>query len=86
MSGYSGTMTDQLTRNQYFKAFYDAILNDMAKHGTRPSFAGISSASAPTYELTYSGGQYVLTLTDTNNVLSDYHVTDSAGLNCSIKQ
>ena len=62
---------------------YDAILADMAKHNTRPSFTG-TSASVPTYELTQSGGQWVLTLTDTNNVLSDFYVSNSGGLTTSI--
>ena len=84
MSGHSGTMTQQLTSNQYFKAFYDAILADMENHGTRPSFMSGSQTTAPTYELTQSGGQYVVTLTDTNNVLSDFYVSASAGLSTSI--
>lgn len=83
MSGHSGTMTAQLTRNQYFNAFYTAILDDMAKHNIRPSFTGTASG-APTYELTQSGGQWVLTLTDTNNVLSDYYVQNSGGVTASI--
>ena len=83
MSGHSGTMTEQLTSSKYLKAFYDAILSDMAKHGTRPSFTG-TAASIPTYELTESGGQYVLTLTDTNNVLSDFYVSSAGGLSASI--
>ena len=84
MSGHTGTMTEQLCRNQYFKAFYDAILSDMAKHGTRPSFTSISTASAPLYELTQSGGQWTVTLTDTNNVLSDYYVANANGLSATI--
>lgn len=43
-----------------------------------------SAASAPVYEMTGSGGQWVLTLTDTNNVLSDYYVQSSGGVNATI--
>lgn len=84
MSGHTGTMTEQLTRNQYFKAYYDKILNDMANHKVVPSFMQNSPGNAPIYELTQDGNQYKIQLTDTNNVLSDYYVTDSAGLNISI--
>ena len=84
MAGHSGTMTQQLTSNPYLRAFYDAILADMAKHTIRPSFATGSTLSAPTYELTQSGGQWRVTLTDTNNILSDYYVADSAGMSATI--
>ncbi|MDR1464263.1 MAG: Cys-Gln thioester bond-forming surface protein [Oscillospiraceae bacterium] len=84
MSGYSGTMTQQLTANPYFKSFYDRILSDMANHGTRPSFMSGSTTTAPVYELTQSGGQYTVTLTDNNNVLSDFYVSNAGGLSASI--
>ena len=53
MSGYSGTMTEQYTRNKYLKAYYDAILSDMAKHYTRPSFTAYTPGAAQTYEMEY---------------------------------
>jgi LPXTG-motif cell wall-anchored protein len=84
MSGHSGTMTEQLTRNPYFKAFYDAILSDMAGHETIPSFMRSSPGNALTYELTQSGGQWRLTLTDANNALSDFYVSDPAGMSVNI--
>lgn len=82
-SGHSGTMTAQLTANKYLKAFYDAILADMADHGTRPSFTGTALA-APVYELTETGGSWSLTLKDNKNVLSDYYVSSSGGVSASI--
>ena len=84
MSGHSGTMTQQLTSNSYFKAFYDAILADMAKHYTIPSFARSIASMAQTYELTPDGGQYRVTLTDTNNMLPDFYVANNGGLSVSI--
>ena len=83
MSGHSGTMTEQLTRNKYLKRFYDAILEDMRKHDIAPDFAG-SSLNPPVYELTPSGGQYKATFTDKNGVLEDYYVSNSAGLTTQI--
>ena len=53
MSGYSGTMTEQYTRNKYLKAYYDAILSDMARHYTRPSFTAYTPGAAKTFELEY---------------------------------
>jgi len=83
MSGHTGTMTEQLTRNSYFRNFYNAILNDMERHNIRPSFTG-SSLTAPVYDMTESGGQYRVSLTDTNGVLSEYYISNNAGLNASI--
>lgn len=83
MSGYSGTMTEQLTSNPYFKAYYDAILSDMAQHSIRPSFTG-TALNTPTYELSQSGSQWTLTLTDKNNVLSNYYVSNAGGLHATI--
>jgi hypothetical protein len=84
MSGHSGTMTQQLTANAHLKRYYDAILAKMAKHYTIPSFAGFSTADAPTYAMNYVNGQYTLTLTDTNGVLSEFMGTDAGGLGVSV--
>ena len=83
MSGYSGTMTEQYTRNKYLKAYYDAILSDMARHYTRPSFTAYTPGAAKTFELEYKNGKYTVTLTDSNNMLSDYYVSVSGGVNAS---
>lgn len=84
VSGYSGTMTEQYTRNPYFKKYYDLILADMAAHYKRPSFTAAVPSAAKTYEMEYTGGQYTLTLTDTNNVLSDFYVSASGGVNTKV--
>lgn len=82
--GHSGTMTEQLTSNPYLKYWYDSILADVANHYKIPSFANSISSQAQTYELTPSGGQYKLTMTDTNGVLSNYYVHNSAGMSVNI--
>ena len=84
MSGYSGTMTEQYCRNKYLKAYYDKILADMASHYTRPDFTSDKPGTAKTYELSYSGGKYTLTLTDKNNVLNKYYVSSSGGVSVKI--
>lgn len=84
MSGYSGTMTEQYTSNQYLRHFYNLILSDMASHYTRPSFTSNVPVSAQTYEMNYANGQYSVTLTDTNNVLSNYYVSADGGASVTI--
>ena len=84
LEGYSGTMTEQYTRNKYIKKYYDRILADMASHYTRPSFTSNVPASAKTYELTQANGKYTLTLTDTNHVLSKYKVTADGGATVAV--
>lgn len=84
MSGYSGTMTEQYTRNKYLKAYYDAILSDMARHYTRPSFTAYTPGAAQTYEMEYKNGKYTVTLTDSNNMLGDYYVSVSGGVSASV--
>lgn len=84
MSGYSGTMTEQYTRNKYLKAYYDAILSDMARHYTRPSFTAYTPGAAKTFEMEYKNGKYTVTLTDSNNMLGDYYVSVSGGVSASV--
>lgn len=84
MSGYSGTMTEQYTRNKYLKVYYDAILSDMTRHYTRPSFTAYTPGAAKSFELEYKNGKYTVTLTDSNNMLSDYYVSVSGGVSASV--
>ena len=84
MSGYSGTMTEQYTRNKYLKVYYDAILSDMARHYPRPSFTAYTPGAAKTFELEYRNGKYTVTLTDSNNMLGDYYVSFSGGVSASV--
>ena len=53
-------------------AVYDEIVSQLTKHNTVPSFMNGSSK-----ELEYKDGKYVLTLTDSNGVLSDYSISSS---------
>lgn len=57
--------------NSGSKAAYDQIVALMATHNTIPSFMS-DSTTGITKELSYNGGKYSLTLTDSNGVLSDY--------------
>ena len=52
---------------------YNWLLTQMQSHATIPSFASNKSSSATTYTLKYNqaADNYSLTLTDTNNTLSD---------------
>lgn len=84
MSGYSGTMTEQYTRNKYLKVYYDAILSDMARHYTRPSFTAYTPGAAKTFELEHKNGKYTVTLTDSNNMLGDYYVSVSGDVSASV--
>lgn len=53
-------------------AAYDQIVSMLTKHNTVPSFMNGSSR-----ELEYKDGKYMLTLTDTNGVLSEYSISSS---------
>ncbi len=57
-------------------AAYSQIVAGMQEHGTIPSFAS-TSRGAVVKELSWNGDKYVLNLTDTNGVLSQYHFTSS---------
>ena len=63
---------------------YDSIENQVQRHTMLPSFFSHSSASAGSYELKWDGEKYSVTLTDENNVLSNFTFTSSAaGLDIS---
>lgn len=53
------------------RAVYDEIVALLTRHNTIPSFMSASPDSAAT-AMEYQNGQYVLTLADTNGVLSEY--------------
>ena len=57
------------TNDAYISA-YQEISARLARHNTYPSFASSSASNASVYAMTYSGGQYTYTLTDSNGVLS----------------
>ena len=74
--------------NFYLNGMDDAYLDiqaKMQKHYTIPSFANSTRSSAPTYELTPDGnGKYSITLTDTNNILSQFTFTNTSQLAFSV--
>ena len=55
-----------------FSAYYDSIAASVKKHTVVPSFMDRSEEDAQTVELSWDGGRYTATLTDTNSVLSEY--------------
>ncbi len=61
---------------------YNWILSQMKTHATVPSFASNQAGSAKTYTLKYNQAKdnYSLTLTDTNNLLTDIHFTSDKGI------
>lgn len=74
--------------NFYLDGMDDAYLDiqaKMAQHYTIPSFTNSTKSSAPTYELTPDGnGKYSITLTDTNNILSQFTFTNTSQLTFSV--
>lgn len=61
-----------------FHAAYEFITSKMAAHYIIPSFAASDEAFAQTYELSSNGdGTYSITLTDTNNILSQCQFIDT---------
>lgn len=64
---------------------YDDIASQLEQHGTIPSFMNRSKSNAPSYELIADGnGKYSITLTDTNNILSQYSFTNTSNLTFSV--
>ena len=64
---------------------YNEIVTKMAKHYTIPSFAASSQSAAKTYSLTPDGsGKYSITLTDTNNILSEYTFTNTSNVTYTV--
>ena len=61
---------------------YNWILSQMKTHAAVPSFTSNQAGSAKTYTLKYNQAQdnYSLTLTDTNNLLTDIHFTSDKGI------
>lgn len=64
---------------------YSSIESQVQRHAMLPSFFSGSSAGAGSYELKWDGEKYSATLTDQNNVLSNYTFSSStAGLKFSV--
>lgn len=55
-----------------FSAYYASIEASVKKHTVVPGFMDRSEEAAQTVELSWDGGRYTATLTDTNGVLGEY--------------
>ena len=82
------SVTDYISANHPLRSLifekYNSIENQVQRHTMLPSFFSHSSASAGSYELKWDGEKYSVTLTDENNVLSNFTFTSStAGLDIS---
>ena len=58
-------------------SYYDSMVASIQKHTVVPSFCNRSVDSAKTLELEWDGSKYTTTLTDANNVLSNYSFSAS---------
>lgn len=66
-------------------SYYNSIASNVQKHSKVPSFCAKSTSKAQNVELEWNGTNYTATLTDTNNVLSQYTFTASeSGINFSV--
>ncbi len=74
--------------NFYLDGMDDAYLEiaeQMAQHYTLPSFMSSSKSSATNYTLTRNGsGKYSITLTDSNNILSQFTFTNTSELTYTV--
>ena len=69
--------------NPGVKSVYNAISKSLANYSTVPSFASAIASKAETYEMKYLDGTYTLTLTDSNNILSDFSFKTTSGISVS---
>ena len=73
--GYAAVL-DQISSDHPLRSqimsYYNSIVASVQAHSKLPSFFARSTNRAQDIELTWDGTKYTATLTDTNNVLSDY--------------
>lgn len=70
--------------NPGVKSVYNAISKSLANYSIVPSFASAIASKAETYEMKYSDGKYTLTLTDSNNILSDFSFKTTGGVSATV--
>lgn len=70
--------------NPGVKSVYNAISKSLANYSTVPSFASAIASKAETYEMKYLDGKYTLTLTDSNNILSNFSFKTTGGVSASV--
>ena len=71
--------------NSEVKTVYDQISNAMRSYSVLPSFVSSLGAPPPSSEMTYQNGNFTITLTDSNNVLSNYSFSsDNSNLHFNV--
>ena len=70
--------------NPGVKSVYNAISKSLANYSTVPSFASAIASKAETYEMKYSDGKYSVTLTDSNNILTDFSFKTTGSVSASV--
>lgn len=80
-AGGKNAITEQISTSHplysRIMSYYDSIAASVQKHSKVPSFFSKSAGKAQNIELAWDGEKYTVTLTDTNNVLSDYLFSSS---------
>ena len=78
-NGISADMYNHTIKGRPAEKCYNWILEQISKHYVVPSFSSRSQSSAQTYTLKYDAARdnYSLTLTDTNNTLTDINFSAS---------
>ena len=75
-TGGKNAITEQISTSHplysQIMSYCDSIAASVQKHSKVPSFFSKSAGKAQNIELAWDGEKYTATLTDTNNVLSDY--------------
>lgn len=66
--------------NPGVKSVYNAISKSLASYSTVPSFASAIASKTETYEMKYSDGKYILTLNDSNGILSEFNFKTTSGI------
>lgn len=88
-TGGKDAILDQISTNHPLRSkimsYYNSIAKSVQNHSKLPSFFSKSTGKAQNIELEWDGEQYTATLTDKNNVLSDYSFSAStSGIRFSV--
>lgn len=88
-TGGNDAIIDQISPNHPLRdkimSYYDSMAASVQNHSKLPSFFAKSTGKAQNIELEWDGEKYTATLTDQNNVLSDYSFSASdSGIHFSV--
>ena len=88
-AGGKDAICDQISTNHplysQIMSYYNSIAASVQNHSKVPSFFAKSAGKAKSIELEWDGEKYTATLTDTNNVLSNYSFSASvSGIRFSV--